>query len=74
MEETYTVIAYSFWEKTQIWEGLSKEDKDSLVFDLRNQQYKVEVKTDKEYQEELKIAEEIISEIIQEEKDSKCSN
>lgn len=44
-----TVIAYSFWEIPQVWNGLKEIFARELAWELRNQQYKVEIMTDEEY-------------------------
>lgn len=44
-----TVIAYSFWEHPQIWSGLKDVFARELVWQLRQQQYKVEIMSDEEY-------------------------
>ena len=46
-----TVIALSFWERPQIWHGLKDIFARELVWQLRQQQYKVEVMSDEEYHE-----------------------
>ena len=48
-----TVIAYSFWEHPQIWNGLEEYIARELAWELRNQQYKVIVMSDEEYIEKF---------------------
>ena len=48
-----TIIAYSFWERPQIWNKLNELDARELAWELRNQQYKVEIMTDEEYIEKF---------------------
>jgi hypothetical protein len=44
-----TVIAYSFWEHPQIWNELEEKFARELAWELRNQQYKVEIMSNEEY-------------------------
>lgn len=44
-----TVIAFSFWERPQIWNGLKELFARELAWQLRQQQYKVEIMSDEEY-------------------------
>lgn len=44
-----TVIAFSFWERPQIWNGLKELFARELAWELRQRQYKVEIMSDGEY-------------------------
>lgn len=48
-----TVIAYSFWEHPQIWNGLKEIFARELAAELRDRQYKVILMSDEEYIEKF---------------------
>lgn len=54
MDTLYTVIKSSTWESEEVFSGLTEDEKNTLVSDLKDQQYKTEVMTDSDYAESQK--------------------
>lgn len=44
------IVAYSFWEKPQIFKNVKEERVRDLVFDLKNLQYGVDILTEAEFE------------------------